>query len=116
MSKDVLEQRFISKVLREETQDLNRFQTQMMQERGFTSDRFLNRRKFNVNDNELEYTHPLELRFVDMKLRNTKSGERVKKKHHPIHNKTMFGFISRLLPRIQFEFTKELKDLLKEKK
>lgn len=111
---DLLEQRFISTILREELQEFDQKQTNFMASRGFTSDYLLTGREFSVNDNMATYTHPLELRFVDMKYRNTKSGS-IKKKSHAVHNRPLYGMLNNIVFRLSVEYTQRMKDMLAKK-
>lgn len=111
---DLLEQRFISHVLREELEDLNERQTSLMASRGFTPGAFYTERGFIVNDNIGTYSHPLDLRFVDMKTRKTKSGTK-KKKSHPVHNKPLYGMLNNIVFRLGVEYTQRMKDMLAKK-
>ena len=110
---DLLEKRFIGTILREEAAELNQNQIQLMSSRGFSTTKFYNNRGFQViDDTKLQYTHPIELRFIDMKNRNTTNGGKQKKKNHPIHNKPLFGMVNSMLKRVQFEYTDKIKDLI----
>lgn len=110
---DILEKRFISNVLLDEARELDEFQRSLMISRGFTNSKFLDRRGFQVIDhNKLQYTHPIEMRFVDMNRRRSADGSRKKKKSHPVHNKPLFGMMNNILRRLQFEFTSKTKEML----
>jgi hypothetical protein len=110
---DVLEKRFIGHILKEEAQELDQFQTQLMASRGFETTEFYNNRSFQViDDNKLQYTHPVVLRFIDMKKRTSKNGQSKPKKSHPVHNKPLFGMVNNILRRLQFEYTDKMKKML----
>lgn len=110
---DILEKRFIGNILKEESQQLDLEQIKLMNSRNFSNPAFYNNRGFQVLDNnKLEYTHPTVLRFIDMKSRLSKTGEKRKKVSHPIHNKPLFGMVNNVLRRLQFEFTTKTKELL----
>jgi len=111
---DLLEQRFISHILREELQELDQKQTSLMSSRGFNTSAFYSDRGFIVNDNVATYTHPLELRFVDMKTRKTPSGS-IKKKSHPVHNRPLYGMLNNVVFRLSVEYTQRMKDMLAKK-
>ena len=105
---DLLEKRFIGLILKEESQELNQAQIRIMNSRNFSNPKFFNNRGFQVvDDHKLQYTHPIELRFIDMKKRNGK-----KKISHPVHNRPLYGMINNILRRLQFEFTDKLKKTL----
>lgn len=110
---DVLEKRFIGHILKEEAEELDQFQTQLMASRGFETTEFYNNRGFQViDDNKLQYTHPVVLRFIDMKKRSSKNGQSKPKKSHPVHNKPLFGMVNNILRRLQFEYTDKMKKML----
>lgn len=110
---DILENRFIGLIIQEEAAALDASQVKLMSSRGFSTDKFYNARGFQVLDgNKLQYTHPKELRFIDMKSRSTKSGEKTKKKSHAVHNKPLFSMVNKMLRRLQFEFTDKTKQML----
>ncbi len=107
----VLEKRFISRILGEELKEFEQNQVKLMSSRGFTTNEFYTGRFFNVSGNIAEYKHPVELRFIDMKKRQTKTGVK-KKAFHPIHNAPLFGMANNILQRLSFEYTEQMKDLL----
>lgn len=111
-SKDLLEKRFIDRILREEATELDHNQTQLMASRGFTNTQLYNTRGFKVANNTLEYTHPTVLRFIDMKTRTNAKGVKQIKKSHPVHNKLLYGMVNNMLRRLQFEYTDRMKKLL----
>lgn len=110
---DLLEKRFIAHILREEAKELDQNQLKLMISRGFKTTQFFNNRGFNVvDDNKLQYTHPLELRFIDMKSRTSKSGVKSKKKSYPVHNKPLFAMMNNIIRRLRFEYTDKMKQML----
>lgn len=115
MANDILEKRFIGTILKEESGVLDDNQISLMSSRGFSTTSFFNDRGFRVIDhNKLQYTHPLVLRFVDMKSRTSKNGVKSKKISHPIHNKPLYGMVNNVLRRLSFEYTDQMKKLLAE--
>lgn len=109
----ILEKRFIGHILREEAQELDQFQLQLMASRGFETTEFYNNRGFQVlEDHKLQYTHPVVMRFIDMKTRSSKNGNTKTKKSHPVHNKPLFGMVNNVLRRLQFEYTDKMKKML----
>lgn len=101
----VLEGRFIRKVLSEESADIDAEINKNMS--GF-SNKTNRGRVFNVKDTSLIYDLPLTNRFIDMKHRQTKKG-RIKKKHHNVHNRILFGYANNIVGRISYGFTEEVK-------
>ncbi|WP_026755022.1 hypothetical protein [Sediminibacter sp. Hel_I_10] len=104
----VLEQRFIAKILSEESKDFDQAQVKLMRSRGFETQKFYTGRTFNVTDNVLKYTHPTELRFIDMKTRQSKAGVQ-KKAFYKIHNAPLYGMANIILQRLSFEYTDRIK-------
>lgn len=109
---DILQGRFIGKVLTEASKDIAKAQDDKMSERGF-SDPVWDERKFIVSDSVLSYQHKPQHRFVDMKTRNTKSGKK-RKKSHPIHNRIIFGHYNEIVGQLQFGYTDAVKQSIKD--
>ncbi len=105
---DVLKGRFISRILREEGQHIEQAKQKVVST--FAS-RNLFAARYTNNDSTLTMTHPIALRFIDMKTRNTKKGK-VRKKAHPVHNKILMGHANNVVRRISFEYTSEMKEML----
>lgn len=105
---DILKGRFISRILREEGQNIEQAKLRAVSQ--FTS-RNNFAAQYTNNDTTLTMTHPMVLRFIDMKTRNTKKGK-IRKKSHPVHNKIIFGHANNLVRRISFEYTSEMKEML----
>lgn len=106
---DILEKRYIQKVLREEGDDINTEMNKRMN--GFT-EQTKGERNFDVEGTALVYDHPMRLRFIDMKRRQTKHGK-TKKKNYPIHNKPLFGYANNIVRRIMYGFTDQVKEEMK---
>lgn len=110
-NEDLLKQRFISRILKEEASNISDAQVKLMLSRGFNSPEFYSGRSFNVNDTILRYEHLAKHRFVDMKSRQTKEG-RIKKGNHPIHNRILFGYANNIVFRLSVEYTQRMKTML----
>ena len=110
---DILQGLFIQQQLREEAQDIDQAQTNLMASRGFNSQEFYSDRSYSVSDNKMTYTHLAKHRFVDMKSRNTREGK-VKKKSHPIHNRILFGHFNNIIKRMSFGYTQAVKEQMQE--
>ncbi|MDC7994475.1 hypothetical protein [Altibacter sp. HG106] len=108
---DRSERRFISRVLLEESQDMDQAQRRIMSSRGFGDGKMYNDRKYSVQDTELVYEHLPEHRFTDMSTRNTGTGKR-RKKSHPIHNKVMYGFANNVVRRLNVGYTTAVKKMM----
>lgn len=111
-AEEILQGRFIGKVLSKEADEIAKAQDEKMSERGF-SDPAWDERKFVVADSVLTYTHKPQHRFVDMKTRNTKTGKK-RKKYHPIHNRIIYGHFNNIVRELQFGYTDAVKNSIKE--
>jgi len=107
----LIKQKFISRILREEGENIRKAQTQVMAQRGFTSREFFSNRRFTNTNNTLTYTHLPKHRFVDMSSRQTKEGK-IKKVAHPIHNKILMGHANDIVFRMGVEYTSRMKEML----
>lgn len=105
---DVLKGRFISRILREEGQNIERAKQKVVST--FAS-RNMYAAQYTNTDSTLTMTHPMVLRFIDMKTRNTKTGK-VRVKSHPVHNKIVFGHANNVVRRASFEYTSAMKEML----
>lgn len=109
---DIIKGRFIRKVLTDTSKEMDQAQRKKMS--GFRS-QFWNSRSFTITDNQLDYSHLRQHRFVDMRSRNTKDGKQ-KKKSHPIHNRIIMGNYNNIVKELKFGFTDAVKEqLLSEK-
>lgn len=112
MSNDqLIKQKFLSRILREEGENIDKAQTQLMGQRGFTSRELFANRRFTTDKNTLNYTHLPEHRFIDMSSVQTKEGKK-KKVAHPIHNKILMGHANNMVFRASFEYTSRMKEML----
>lgn len=107
----LLQQRFIGKILREEAAEIDQAQRKMMASRGFTSRDTINGRTFSVTDTVLQYQHLKKHRYIDMSRRMVQ-GDSKKKVAHPIHNRILFGFANNIVRRLSFEYTDRMRDML----
>ena len=112
LSQQILERRFIRRVLQDSSKDIDRAQRSYMSGRGFENNDWYSGRSFQVTENELGYTHLKKHRFVDMKTRNTPKGK-VRKKAHPIHNKIIWGHYNNIIKEFHFGFTNAVKEELR---
>ena len=109
----LIKQKFISRILREEGENIRKDQTQVMGRRGFTSRELFTDRRFTTNENTLTYSHLPKHRFIDMSSRQTKTGK-IKKVSHPIHNKILMGHANDIVFRLSVEYTSRMKKMLLE--
>lgn len=112
ISDQVVEGRFIRSVLSQAGQDIDKAQRAAMSSRGFENNNWYNDRSFTATETELGYTHLKKHRFVDMKYRTSKAG-RNRKKHHPIHNRIVWGHYNEIIKQLHFGFTEAVKQELR---
>lgn len=110
-NEDLLKQRFIGRILKEESKNISDAQVKLMASRGFTTANWYSGRSFKVEDTILRYEHLAKHRFVDMKTRQTKAG-RINKKNHPDHNRILFGHANNIIFRLSVEYTQRMKEML----
>ncbi len=78
---DLLEQKFISRILVEEGRNIDSAQLKEMTKRGFNSRELLAQRHFSQpQPNNLQLDHLKRHRYIDMKTRETKKGVVKKRK------------------------------------
>ena len=112
LSDQILEGRFIRRVLQDTSKDIDQAQSAYISGRGFENNDWNSARGFTVTENEMGYTHLKKHRFVDMKTRTTKNGK-VRKKSHPIHNKIIWGHYNNVIKELHFGFTNAVKEELR---
>lgn len=110
---DILQGRFIKRVLSTAVHDINLAQVKYMSGHGFDNPDWVSERDFIASESALEYSQLLKHRFVDMRTRNTKEGK-VKKKSHPIHNKMIFGHYNNIIRELTVGYTDAVKDELRQ--
>ena len=112
LSQQILERRFIRRVLQDSSKDIDKAQRSYMSGRGFENNDWYSGRSFQVTENELGYTHLKKHRFVDMKTRTSKKGKN-RKKSHPVHNKIIWGHYNNVIKELHFGFTNAVKEELR---
>jgi hypothetical protein len=112
LSDQILEGRFIRRVMQDSSKDIDQAQRKYMSSRGFENEDWYSGRGFTVTENGLDYTHLKKHRFVDMKTRNTKKGKQ-RKKAHPIHNRIIWGHYNNIIKELHFGFTNAVKEELR---
>lgn len=112
LSQQILERRFIRRVLQDSSKDIDRAQQSYMSGRGFENNDWYSGRSFVVTENELGYTHLKKHRFVDMRTRTSKQGKK-RKKSHPVHNKIIWGHYNNIIKELHFGFTNAVKEELR---
>jgi hypothetical protein len=112
LSGQILEGRFIRRVMQDSGKDIDQAQRKYMSGRGFENNDWYSGRGFTVTENGLDYTHLKKHRFVDMKTRNTKKGKQ-RKKAHPIHNRIIWGHYNNIIKELHFGFTNAIKEELR---
>lgn len=111
-SDQILERRFIRRVLQDNSKDIDQAQRSYISSRGFNNPNWNSGRGFTVTENEMGYTHLKKHRFVDMKTRTSKNGKK-RKKSHPIHNKIIWGHYNNVIKELHFGFTNAIKEELR---
>ena len=112
LSDQILEGRFIRRVLQDTSKDIDQAQRAYISGRGFENNDWNSARGFTVTENEMGYTHLKKHRFVDMKTRTSKKGKN-RKKSHPIHNKIIWGHYNNVIKELHFGFTNAIKEELR---
>jgi hypothetical protein len=103
---EVLEGKFIRRVLEETAKEIDETQRKAMQ--GFNSD-FWNNRAFVITSNQLTLTHDKRIRFVDMKNRLRKDGSKTRKKSYVVHNRIIMGKYNYLVRELAYGYTDAVK-------
>lgn len=112
LSEQILERRFIRKVLQGTSKDIDLAQRKYISGRGFENNDWNTARGFAVTENELAHTHLKKHRFVDMKSRNSNQGKK-RKKFHPIHNRIIWAHYNNVIKELHFGFTNAVKEELR---
>lgn len=112
LSDQILEGRFIRRVLQDTAKDIDQAQQRYISGRGFEGEDWNSGRGFTVNENELGYTHLKKHRFIDMKSRMSSKGKK-RKKSHPIHNRIIWGHYNNVIKELHFGFTHAVKEELR---
>ncbi|MFL9844754.1 hypothetical protein [Flavobacterium rhizosphaerae] len=109
---EILEGRFIRRVLTDYSNDVNLAQVQYIGSHNFSNADWISDRTFDVQENALQYSQKLKHRFVDMKFIG--QGEaRHKKKAHPIYNRIMWGHYNNIVRELAYGFTEAVKEDLR---
>lgn len=110
-NEELLQQRFIARILKEEGQNIAQAQAELMTSKGFTNPDWFSKRSFDVSNTVLRYEHLKKHRYIDMRHRETKNG-RIVKKSYPIHNRILFGHANNIVFRLSVEYTQRMKQML----
>lgn len=111
-SDQILEGRFIRRVLQDVSKDIDAAQKKYISSRGFKNSDWNSGRSFTVSENTLDYSHLKKNRFLDMKTRTSKTGKK-NKKFHPIHNRIIWGHYNNVIKELHFGFTNAVKEELR---
>lgn len=102
----IIEQKYIERVLREESTNILRAQDRVISRHNISSKTpEISRRRFRVTGTSAEFVHPLRQRFIDMKYRKG-----VKQKTVPIHNKVIYNHFNKIVRRMALGFTEDIKN------
>lgn len=107
----ILERRFIRRVMRDSSKDIDQSQRKYISSRGFEGEDWNSERGFLIADDGMEYTHLKKHRFVDMRTRTSSKGKN-RKKAHPIHNRIIWGHYNNIIKELHFGFTHAVKEEL----
>jgi hypothetical protein len=110
-AEEILQGKFIRKKLQETSRDIQQLQDKQMS--SFSSD-FWNNRQFKVSDGQLVHTHDKRQRFVDMKTRTDKDGNRKRKKSYAVHNRIIWGQYNNLTRELAYGYTEAAKEELRQ--
>lgn len=110
---EILEGRFIKRVLTTAAQDIDKAQVRYMHGAGFDNPDWFSGRSFEPSESALEYVQRKKHRFVDMKF-ISKRMARFKKKSHPIYNKIMYGHYNNIVRELKYGFTDAVKEELRQ--
>lgn len=109
-SAEIAQGKFVSRVLKEESLEIDSAINSKMASEGFSSD-FWQNKTFSVSGNNLEYRHLTVHRFVDIKTRNTEKGK-VRKTRYAIHNKIIYGHLNNIARELMYGYTEKVIDEL----
>ena len=104
---EILQGKFIRNKLKETGDDIQRIQRKVTS--GFKSE-FWNTATFTVADTTLVHQHNKRQRFLDMRTRADKNGNKKKKKSRIIHNKVIYGQYNYLIRELVFGYTEAVKE------
>ncbi|MFP9100915.1 hypothetical protein ACLI09_17855 [Flavobacterium sp. RHBU_24] len=108
---DVLEGRFVHRVLSSASADINLAQVKYMDSHGMGASDLKSSRSFAASESALEYAQKLKHRFVDMKnTSRCKKRVRKKKNFHPIYNKIAYGHYNNIVRELKFGYTDAVKE------
>ncbi|NQY31276.1 MAG: hypothetical protein HRT69_17640 [Flavobacteriaceae bacterium] len=105
-NKKIIEQRYIDRVLQESATDIFRAQDKAIARfSGSGLDDIKANRSFKVTTNNIEFTHSLRQRFVDM--RRVRG---VKQKAVQLHNKVIYTHFNGIIRKLAYGFTQDIKN------
>ncbi len=107
----ILEDRFIRRVLADTAKDIYNAQKIKMSDRGFQNSDWLSSRTSSVQGTTMDLFHLKKHRFVDMKFRESSKGKvRKKAKNvYQIHNKIIWGNYNQVIKELHYGFTESVK-------
>ena len=106
--KKIIEQKFIENVLKAEAKNIKEAQD-MAFDKSKTSNVIRGARVFSVSNNTLTHRHDIRQRFDDMKKVRFR-----KQKPTKAHNKIIWGHFNRIIFKMAYGFTEEVKKQLAE--
>ncbi|MES2484537.1 MAG: hypothetical protein V4581_01115 [Bacteroidota bacterium] len=106
---EIMEGRFIKRVMTTAAQDIDAAQVKYMGAHGFENTDWFTDRHFKPSESALEYSQKLKHRFVDMKF-ISKGMEKHKKKSHPVYNKIIWGHYNNIIRELAYGYTEAVKE------
>jgi hypothetical protein len=83
-----------------------------MRAAGFSTSHLFSERRLDATATSLTYTHLGAHRFIDMKSRTLKDGERIRKKAYPIHNARLYSHATFMIQELSFGYTAAMREHL----
>ncbi len=105
-NKRIIENHYISRVLKEEASNIAESQDRIISRFSVmdTIPEIKRSRSFVVVGNELQATHALQQRFIDMRRRGGLAQKSV-----PIHNKIIYSHFNSLIRKLAYGFTQDIR-------
>ena len=100
---EVLKGKFVKRVFKEQSEDIDRAIGKVIKNNSFQSTAWGNR-SFVTSSSALTYTHLKRHRFVNMK-RVRSGNEIINKRSYPIHNQIIYGHYNSIIRQLKYGFT-----------
>lgn len=104
----IIQTKFMERILQQEAQNIIQEQNRVISRfKTSQEDLIKSKRKFTVSGGNLEFTHAMAQRFIDMKRIRGK-----KKVSIPIHNTILYSHFNNIINRVAVELTEDFKQLI----